>query len=549
MFARRGTDEHSRVLPYLPALLILTFGIVLGVSLIAGGAGAPAGLSFSTASPISASQCAACHGNPGDFKNDRLIFKHAAHITYACSICHLEFPHSQDGLKKPQMDLCFSCHGLNHGVQGAIAGSKCDTCHPGTAPKIPSTHTAAWKTSQHKDVPADKLRTCGMCHRPTMCKDCHEANGIKGYTDVKTFVFETITPAKPQPGSLFSVSDLVSMAQCTFCHPNIDGFKNPKLIFKHDIHLVRNVSCDRCHTAFPHGAGTTKTQKPPMELCYGCHGVSHSGVEVATVECKACHPAGMNLVPATHTEAFKTKNHPKDVKNNLKMCEMCHQAAFCRECHTANTIIAKNHGMGKDDNKEVRTKWRKVHGKESTAKDDCGVCHSKQYCADCHKTEIPHAVTWLGTHGKLSKNKERECNKCHQTETSCQECHHGDVKSSRLTKENCIRCHDLYIYNFKTIYGQAQTEKALKGALSPEDSRFYRGYSVHAAHFEMTNTNPFACERCHGDKIKQGAQYYSFRILCARCHGAYQNGKLIAKFDIPELCFRCHTDMKGLIGP
>lgn len=466
-------------------------------------------------------------------------------MTYACGSCHTEFPHSPEGLKKPPMDLCFTCHGLNHGVQGSIASGKCETCHPPEASRVPTNHTQAWQTSAHKTEPVEKLRTCGTCHVPNFCESCHAANGIKARS-LSTYISESVIPAGQQPGITFTINQLASMSQCAYCHPNIDGFRNSNLIFKHDVHLVRNVSCDRCHTIFPHTEG--RTEKPPMVLCYGCHGVVHGGRVVATEACASCHPQGMNLMPKNHTEEFKTSAHPKDARRKLADCEMCHKPTFCADCHTTKQIVAKDHGMGKYENREVRGKWRKIHGKEATAKENCWVCHNQSYCNDCHKTEIPHAVTWLGTHGKLSKGKARECNKCHQSKTTCQECHHGSVKASRLTKENCTRCHEALKFDFKDIYRQGQQLKATQGGrLTPEDSRFYRGFSVHAAHFEMTNTQPFVCERCHGDTIKQGTENYQFRVLCARCHGAYQNGKLIAKFDIPELCFRCHAEKRGLV--
>ncbi|MCL5292520.1 MAG: cytochrome c3 family protein [Actinobacteria bacterium] len=555
MFARRGTAISSKI-PLHFALLVLVALVLLGLFLAVGrGIGAPPtpppsllpSLIFSTATPVSETQCANCHSKPGDFKNDRLIFKHAEHIKYDCSACHPEFPHSQTGLKKPRMDLCFACHGMNHGVQGTLAKGNCEACHPPTAPRVPSDHTVSWKTSEHKSVSAEQLRNCQMCHASNFCEACHAANGVKS-RPISTYIFEPVLPALAQPGVSFSVNQVVSMSQCAFCHPNIDGFKNASLIFNHNVHLVRSISCDRCHTLFPHRRG--RTEKPPMQLCYGCHGIVHNGVKVATDACGACHPQGTNLVPNAHSDEFKTKSHPDSAKKNLANCEMCHQPSFCANCHTSKQIIAKDHGMGKYENKEVRGKWRKVHGKEATAKENCWVCHNKQYCDNCHKTDVPHAVTWLGTHGKLSKGQGRECNKCHQTKTTCQECHHGKVKSAKLTKENCTNCHELYANDFKVIINQAQQYKAARGGqLTPEESRFYRGYSVHAAHFEMTNTTPFVCERCHGETIKQGAGNYQFRTLCARCHGAYANGKLIAKFDIPELCFRCHQEKRGMLPP
>ncbi|MCL4499858.1 MAG: hypothetical protein M1335_06430 [Chloroflexi bacterium] len=553
MFARRGSGKAPRIPAYLGLSCLVVAVVVLGASFATGDVTLPPGLSFSTSGPVSASQCAPCHGNPGDFQSDKLIFKHAAHITLACGACHQEFPHSQTGLKKPAMDFCFTCHGMNHGEQGTIAERKCETCHPSTAPKVPADHTDEWKTSGHKSASQEQLRTCEMCHKPSECEDCHAANGVKK-RDVATYIFESVVPAMPNAGSAFSVTAIVSMSQCAYCHPNIDGFNNSNLIFKHDVHLARSISCDRCHTSFPHNTtakGTTR--KPPMQLCYGCHSVLHNGAKVASDDCYACHPRSTNLVPANHTDEFKTSTHPNDAKKNLGQCEMCHQATFCANCHTAKGVVAKSHGMGKYSNGEVRAKWRKVHGQEATDKEDCWVCHTQRYCDDCHQTEIPHAVTWLGTHGKLSMGKEKECDKCHQGETSCQDCHHGQVKTSRLTKQNCITCHPLYKNDFRTIFSEAEQAKAAAkangGQFSGDDARYYRGYSVHAAHFEMTNTQPFSCERCHGETIKQGAQYYSFKILCARCHGAYANGKLIAKFEIPELCFRCHADMSGLIGP
>jgi hypothetical protein len=513
-------------------------------------------IQINTAQPITIWQCRFCHEMPGDYRSKKLKFRHVVHVRISCNQCHREFPHQPSGSKRPTMDICFSCHAMIHGPQAALAGSRCDLCHPKDFPKVPSNHGRWFRQTGHRLVQGKALRNCQMCHTRTFCEECHRKKGVAA-RPVEEYFFESTILSLPRLGYIFNITAEQSMSNCGICHGNIDAFKNPNLIFKHDLHLKRGFSCDRCHVVFPHYTRSNIsdeakqamaddlirwkvgrsgiTAKPSMRVCYGCHALIHSNQGlVATGKCNACHPRSFNLVPSNHGRWFRQTGHKNAAEVDLSGCEMCHPASFCERCHSVRKVKPQDH--------QIRDQWRVRHGRVFAKKENCVICHKQSYCDDCHKTKIPHEVTWLAKHFKVARTSpvaRAQCNMCHSQKRSCQDCHHGYPTRQKLTRENCVRCHAILRKNFREIYQI--------GRLLPKGSpgrRTYRSFSVHQAHFEMTNTPPFTCDKCHDKVIKHGAENYPFKPLCGRCHGAYKRGKLIAKFRADgELCLRCHTNL------
>jgi hypothetical protein len=328
-------------------------------------------------------------------------------------------------------------------------------------------------------------------------------------------------PAAPQAATIFNNTDpLITVSQCNNCHgSNYDNFNDPGLIFKHDPHLARGVRCAACHTGAPHKPGVTN--KPSMDVCFNCHGVSHQeqGV-VASGSCTLCHPVGFKRLPQNHTAQFKEKTHRESAKANSFSCLACHGNDFCTKCHSVKKVLPRDHGKIAAE----KVVWKKQHGKSDL--DGCSICHSKQSCLNCHGTEMPHPVYWLATHKDPEKANKKDCKTCHEAKTECSTCHHQFQLTTILTQKACERCHDDY-------------KKSLQELLSRPKSQRSTGIIIHKAHFKMRKTDPYECSECHDRGYAEAKECFSFE-LCYGCHGRERGGSPIARWGGQELCYRCH---------
>ena len=104
-------------------------------------------------------------------------FSHVKHLQregVQCSSCHVEPVHQPQGIRKPLMADCFGCHGQ---ATDAKAPGRCELCHPPNFPKVPSTHTVAFRKGGHPQMAQQQGREeCVICHGgtpATLCRGCH----------------------------------------------------------------------------------------------------------------------------------------------------------------------------------------------------------------------------------------------------------------------------------------------------------------------------------------------------------------------------------------
>lgn len=469
-------------------------------------------------SPITMGMCSPCHKNLDDFSSPWLKrVNHGLHFSrgISCDSCHYENPHRPDGLVKIPMKVCFNCHGLNHGPIGELASGDCIVCHD--SKKAPAGHTPEWKAKGHA---AGFIQECVMCHKDLKksCNDCHERERIR-LIGKREYRFRPFLP-DPMDYRVTVVFKIPSeISDCLPCHKDIEKTEVEGLIFSHEKHFKLGIKCSSCHNFYPHQPD--KTYRIPMQSCYSCHQIYHGkkGL-IASGECSLCHTPDFPLKPDDHTLEFEAGKHKERAQNEPSYCAMCHQDRFCQVCHLEKKVLPNDH-------KDV-LRWRKEHGKDRKARRFCSQCHPESFCVDCHRVEpIPHPAQYLYQHGKQEYADKRVCNLCHTDRTFCESCHHYEVAKALLTKDNCVKCHPEYELKMLEIKS--------------------RGHMTHAAHFEMTNTPPFTCDKCHAQGYALGHDYATFQ-LCKECHGAYKLGKLIAKFavDNGELCGRCHRVGSGL---
>ena len=85
---------------------------------------------------------------------------------------------------------------------------------------------------------------------------------------------------------------------------------------------------------------------------------------------------------------------------------------------------------------------------------ECSLCHSKQFCDDCHKMDMPHPANWTDGHPKTAREVGGSaCVRCHPDRKSCADCHHKGYEDQGPWVDNhfkaaeeegvgkCIGCH------------------------------------------------------------------------------------------------------------
>jgi hypothetical protein len=439
------------------------------------------------------------------------------------------------------MEVCFACHGVQHGPQGELATSKCADCHTKSFKLVPKDHEPQkeFAGKPHADI-SKKTGTndCMMCHTASKdCNPCHVEKQVK--TDPLPDAYQPMIANRPRDPSIkIYPTGPTSMSQCVYCHPDLDAIVPGRLIFAHAEHLRRDYKCEACHPKFGHSANGPA--KPDMLSCYRCHGLIHQGQGiVATEECTKCHPKSFNLVPQNHTKKFIAGEHKVMANKDPAYCAMCHKSEFCVACHQGRPPSKTGKPVIPDDHRKAA--WKTRHGKLYLAREGaCGSCHDQASCAKCHLTPMPHPTGWIENHRPAPGVTAADCNVCHTNRATCQNCHHAKVAKAELIAANCTPCHP---------------DMKKKPATSIKN----KGFAEHAVHFDVAKKKgkPYTCDDCHiGFSTAATASQHTGTAngslpsaghdvnLCYGCHGAVDfNNQLIAPYPGASLCRRCHSDI------
>ena len=501
-----------------------------------------------TAASVDRSQCAACHLDLGTVKKPGLMFSHGNHLMVACDGCHSRMPHKDGVTDSVLMEVCFACHGVQHGPQGELATAVCLKCHTPSFRLRPKTHTKSWAEKPHADASSNSgVNDCMMCHDSVKdCDPCHQKKKLDIAPMPRSYA-SIITEKAKDPSVKMYPTGATSMSQCVYCHPDLDAIMPGRLIFAHAAHLQRDYKCTACHPTFGHTANGPA--KPDMLSCYRCHGLQHNGQGlVAGDSCLKCHPKTFNLVPINHTKAFKRGKHKKLANQDPAYCAMCHKSDFCVKCHTGKSKSpnATTKSVIPGDHRKVD--WKIKHGPlYLERKGACGSCHASASCQRCHMTVMPHPTGWIKNHRPAKGVTAQDCNVCHTNRASCQKCHHQQVARAELTEKNCVRCHP-------------QMKQR------PATSIKNKGFAEHAVHFSVGTLRggkpfkgkPYTCDDCHigfstaasSPSPTNGSPTGALPNaghdvrLCYGCHGQvdYQN-QVIAPYPGAALCLRCHSNL------
>jgi hypothetical protein len=274
---------------------------------------------------------------------------------------------------------------FNHKFHVKEQGLKCDACHK-----------AALTSASAADV---------LTPKPTLCDGCHG-------TDHSNL-------DRVQAGDDAS-------GQCAFCHVGHkpgDGNRvarfripAPNMVFNHQKHAARNISCQQCHGEVQELELATRDQLPRMRGCFNCHQ----------------HPD-----PAARGDAKSA-------------CDTCHIKAGSAEGGRLKTTFASGVMLPPRwmHNAQHAPDFIQRH-KYVAANDSqfCANCHKEDFCVGCHDGRVRprsiHPSDYLAMHATEARLAMQKCTSCHREQSFCLQCHQrlGVARSSPLGVKEAGRFH------------------------------------------------------------------------------------------------------------
>lgn len=378
---------------------------------------------------VTLSQCRPCHTDLNASKPEGLIFDHWVHFGKGvkCSTCHQGLIHSkQQEIKRPTMQFCFSCHGLKHSSQGAVATQDCRKCHTSSFNLKPSSHNVNWVNVHKKEV-KKSLFKCLTCHQKTFCQNCHSSSQFKQRAKP-----DQILPASKQR-TRHEKAHIQKGKNCSLCHDYSTFCRKC-----HDVELsvppgINQLVYDGDSPAGVHSLTwlgehrvVLKVDESKKKVCWTCH--------KNKTFCQACHH---NEIKNISEQIISSKEHSKKLPGKVsisKKCNNCHKAKFKLSQSTLSKkgvdalVFHKGH---------FKLDWfncRECHSWNPKKTQFCNGCHiKKQFCTKCHVVPMPHPKNWKrdkenerGHSDLIAKNivNTTACGKCHIGKKFCSNCHH-----------------------------------------------------------------------------------------------------------------------------
>ncbi len=212
--------------------------------------------------------------------------------------------------------------------------------------------------------------------------------------------------------------DVQTETGCIYCHPYPGEARiYPRITkyhpsFNHKAHIHNDVGCDICHSEIAKQTQVSAAELPSMADCFFCH---------VNWDCEKCHLKGENLLPASHESDWK-RIHGGEARLRQEDCRLCHSDEYCQECHQGDNLGRKTHPLN----------WKYNHGVYLTSQEEeCFICHEdNSYCVDCHtqmnRKPRSHRAGWLENHGESASYNMESCLSCHDDAAGtpvCQDCH------------------------------------------------------------------------------------------------------------------------------
>lgn len=300
-----------------------------------------------------------------------------------------------------------------------------EVCH-----KVQDDSIFTYNRSSHSKV------SCISCHMPADASVIsYGIHKVEALAELPMTVLGTYEIPLNGKSEVSMNGAMMPSTQCTQCHNtekrNITTSSG--IIIDHQVHAEKNFACTVCHNRVAHNEegykfvnSDPKTGKlntghqnfSKMSGCYRCHRLADDGQDVASPytasgECKTCHTATFDLVPASH----KQPRFVKDMHGKLAVAEV----------ERVNEAI-KEYGTETPSAKSLKTEeGRAVAEVPAMAEiNSCYTCHAKKFCQDCHGgVTMPHPASFIKNHKTEAANNKAACVRCHGT-NACTQCHHSD---------------------------------------------------------------------------------------------------------------------------
>lgn len=249
------------------------------------------------------------------------------------------------------------------------------------------------------------------------CSDCHNAEESALATD-------DLLPDKP---SCYTCHD-EETTECSYCHKDPDNAVKFQRItdyiakFPHNKHIDVEGGCNHCHAGVATSETFVEQYLPNMASCVECHKV------VDRVDyCYDCHNQGENLKPVDHQVVWRS-SHGIAANTKKEECQVCHTENYCVDCHHNDNLDRKVHPLNYVNNHSLQARGNK---------ENCYTCHEEQaFCVDCHQQRMVmprnhSTANWSNTrtgggHARMAKLDLDSCLSCHsdaQGDPVCILCH------------------------------------------------------------------------------------------------------------------------------
>ena len=305
--------------------------------------------------------------------------------------------------------------------------------------------------------------------------------------------------------------------KCYTCHTTIED--KTALMFKHDVHFAKGISCAGCHG----GNANQEDQEKAMDTTVGFIGVP-KGDEISKT-CAGCHSNSEKMhslgssLPTGQWDKLQSSVHGK-----LSLTGKEH-IAQCITCHSVHEIVSvKNPASPVYPLNIVKT---------------CGKCHSNAAFMRDYNPALPvdqvekYRTSVHGTKNAKGDSKVAACGSCHGSH---------DIRSAKDVKSSvypvnlpatCAHCHSNADY--------------MKEYKIPTDQFEAYSNSVHgAALLKKHDLGAPACNDCHGNHGATPPGVESISKVCGTCHAlnadlfsASPHKKAFDDLQLPE-CETCH---------
>lgn len=510
-------------------------------------------LCVSSAYAIENSDCLVCHQDK-DLKlerQERVVslyvdekeFNGSLHGKLACVICHADLVDSDFPHKIPVNPVnCAVCHKdaqkeFSESLHGA-ALARGDNLAP---------HCASCHGSHNIRPIKDKDSNVSALRIPFVCGSCHsEGSPVQRQRQIhQDNILENYSESIHGEG-LFKKGLSVS-ATCVSCHgahvilPHTDS-RSP---IAHE-NVVN--TCLKCHTQIEEVHrkvinGELWEKKPEsIPVCVDCH-EPHKTRKVfyeqgvADNDCLLCHGKEEIKASSDGRSLFVNLDEAKKSIHSKISCAKCHNEVLPSKVRACETIKSKvNCAVCHSD--QVAQYQQSTHGKLYSQKD-----YNAPSCIECH-----------GTHSVLSKKHITSPTYPTNVPVLCARCHREKEKAAvRYKGEE----HEIPEHYTESIHGKGLLKSGLVVTAMCT--------SCHTAHMELPSQDPRSsvnrsniastCAACHkgvyekfaGSIHAPGKSKTGSKLpVCSDCHSAHSIKRTdmdIFKFDIMDICGKCHLDI------